>query len=569
MFVFNLKKSISSFGENVCLRKRYTSMTPTHEEFTPDQEALLSRFVTNTKGSIFALHNLPEVVKGALFSRYSRSTLGLRTLLLREFIMNEEESWFKDVVGKASQDGAEEQYIAIKRAQNFYDRVLYNYGDDSIAELGGAHLAIENISMLAAKAIEDCRIGGSPLEKSTRYAYFDQKVGGEYLFHREAVLMTSAWRPLYIATCNMLFDTYSKLHASLMDFMSEKYPRDPEIAKGAYAAAIRAKVLDCVRGLLPASALTNMGLFGNGRFFEGMLHKLQCENLAELNDIGKAAYEELSKVIPSFVRRAEPCHKTHRSYSEFQESMREDIQVMSSQVLLEEEEVHEPYVRLVSCDPEAVIKIAAALLYKDSDKSFEELLEYCRELDQEEIARILDSAVSARQQRRHKSPRALENALFTFEFLADFGAYRDFQRHRMLTQERQLLTCNHGYYIPEEIVEAGFEKEYRGAMDEAKAAFDTISKELPEEAQYVVPMAYNIRWYWTLNLRSVQWLTELRSQAAGHTCYRRMAQQMAHCIEEKIPALKRFLGFVDYEERPVGRLEQEVRSEKKVAALTP
>jgi len=538
-------------------------MTPTHEEFSSDQEALLCRFVTNTKGSIFALHNLPEVVKGALFSRYSRSTLGLRTLLLREFIMNEEESWFQDIVGRADKEGSEEQYVAIKRAQNFYDRVLDGYGDDSIAELGGAHLAIENVSMLAAKSLEDCRIGGSPLEKSTRYAYFDQKVGGEYLFHREAVLMTSAWRSLYVSTCNMLFDTYSKLHSALMNFMSEKHPRDPETAKNAYTAAIRAKVLDCVRGLLPASALTNMGLFGNGRFFEGMLHKLHCEHLTELNEIGRSAYEELSKVIPSFVRRAEPNHRTHCSYAEFQEAMQEEIEEVSNHVCLEDREEHGPYVRLVSYDSEAVLKIVAALLYRDSDRGFEELLDYCRTLDQEEIDRILESAVNARQQRRHKSPRSVENASFTFEFLADFGAYRDFQRHRMLTQERQLLTCNHGYYMPEEIVEAGLENEYRAAMDAAKSAYNTIAKELPAEAQYVVPMAYNVRWYWTLNLRSLQWLTELRSQAAGHTSYRKMAQQMAQCIEEKIPQLKKFFSFVDYNEHSVGRLGQEIRSEKK------
>jgi len=544
-------------------------MTPTHEEFTSDQEALLRRFVTTTKGTIFALHNLPEVVKGALFSRYSRSTLGLRTLLLREFIMNQEESWFKDIVGDGGKGAVEEQYVAIKRAQNFYDRVLDGYGDDSIAELGGAHLAVENVSMLAAKIIEDCRIGGSPLEKSTRYTYFDQKVQGEYLFHREAVLMTSAWRSLYVNTCDMLFDTYSKLHSSLTTFMSEKYPRDPETSNSAYTTAIRAKVLDCVRGLLPASALTNIGLFGNGRFFEGLIHKLHTDHLAELNEIGKGAYKELSKVIPSFVRRAEHNHRTHLSYAEFQEAMEEDLQAVVDQAPSEGNEERDPYVRLISYDSEAPIKAAAALLYKDSSMSFEELLEYCGKLDSEELERILDAAVGSRQQRRHKSPRAIENVFFTFEFLADFGAYRDFQRHRMLTQDRQRLTCNHGYYMPEEIKEAGLEQEYRAAMDAAKEAYDTIAKDLPEEAQYVVPMAYNIRWYWTLNLRSLQWLTELRSQAAGHVSYRKMAQQMARCVEEKMPMLKRFLRFVDYEDYSVGRLEQEVRAENKAKNAAP
>src|SRR5207244_1439535 len=149
-------------------------MLEDYEEFSESQVKMLERFVTNTKSSIFVLRNLPEVIKGALFSRYSRSSLGLRSLLLKEFILNPDEAAFDAITASSgsSQDAAE-QVMAIKKAQNFYDRILDGYGDDSIGELGGAHLAVENISMLAAKAIEDNRIGGSPLEKSTRYISFD------------------------------------------------------------------------------------------------------------------------------------------------------------------------------------------------------------------------------------------------------------------------------------------------------------------------------------------------------------------------------------------------------------
>src|SRR6185295_16154544 len=185
-------------------------MLEDYEEFTDPQIKILDRFVTNTKSSIFVLRNLPEVIKGALFSRYSRSTLGLRALLLKEFILNEDTA-FSSIAGKYSDSDTGNQMMAIQKAQNFYDRILDGYGDDSIGELGGAHLALENISMLAAKVIEDCRIGGSPLEKSTRYVYFDQKVNGHYQFYQEPVLMTSAYRELFLDTCNHLFDTYSKL----------------------------------------------------------------------------------------------------------------------------------------------------------------------------------------------------------------------------------------------------------------------------------------------------------------------------------------------------------------------
>ncbi len=543
-------------------------MTQSFDEFTPEQEALLGHFVTNTKRPIFALYNLPEVVKGALFSRYSRSTLGLRALLLREFLFNQEESGLEDARDVGCERRPEEQLSAIQKAQKFYDRILDGYGDDSIGELGGAHLAIENVSMIAAKAIEECRLGGSPLEKSTRYIYFDQKVHGEYLFHREPVLMTSAWKSLYINTCNMLFDTYSRLIPPLTTFMTIRYPKDPDVSTNAYTAAIRAKVLDCVRGLLPASTLTNIGLFGNGRFYEGLLHKLQVQNLSELCEIGRASYEELAKVIPSFVRRAETHHKTHVQYAQFQEAMRADLQALAANVPHDEKNLSSPSVRLLAHDPEAVVKVAAALLYQDCDVGMAALVEYCRALPEEELGKILDAACAHREMRRNKSPRALENAFFTFEVVADFGAYRDLQRHRVLTQERQLLTCNYGYFTPKELVESGLEKEYHAAMEGAKAAFDIISTELPEEAQYLVPMAYNIRWYLTLNLRALQWLTELRSQSAGHICYRIVAQQMARSVCDAIPHFERFFQFVDYDGCDVGRLEQEVRSEQKRQAVT-
>lgn len=241
-------------------------MLEDYEDFTENQKNILMKYVTNTNSNVFALRNLPEVIKGALFSRYSRSSLGLRALLLKDFIHNDE-TLFSQIVGKGDEGAKEDQMVSIQKAQNFYDRILDGYGDDSIGELGGAHLAVENISMLAAKAIEDCRLGGSPLEKSTRYIYFDQKQNGEYLFYREPILMTSAYREDYLKTCNTLFEVYGQLIPKLSEIMEKKYPKEAEVSNVAYAAALRAKVLDCLRGLLPASTLTNMGVFGNGRFF--------------------------------------------------------------------------------------------------------------------------------------------------------------------------------------------------------------------------------------------------------------------------------------------------------------
>lgn len=531
-----------------------------YEEFSQAQAHLLERFVTNTTSNIFVLRNLPEVIKGALFSRYSRSSLGLRSLLLKEFVQGEETA-FDQIVGKTSDD-QEEQVLAIQKAQNFYDRILDGYGDDSIGELGGAHLAIENVSMLAAKAVEDSRIGGSPLEKSTRYIYFDQKVKDKYLYYREPILMTSAYKELYLETCDKLFDTYSKLISPLTEQMEKRFPKDPDQSKTVYKAAVRAKVLDCLRGLLPAGTLTNMGMYGNGRFWENLINKLQCQNLSELQDVGKQSFEELSKVIPSFVRRSECHNRHHESFVQFTQSMQEQLKNISIYTPSEEKKVS-PGVFLIHHDHDSVYKVAAALLYTKTRSSLEHLQTHCRTLSDEQIANIFEAASSMRENRRHKSPRALEHAQFTFEITADFGIYRDLHRHRMLTQERQPLTTHYGYWIPEDIVHTSMEKPYRDAMEMASLAYKRISEELPEEAQYVIPMAYNVRWYFHINLRALQWLTELRSQAAGHPGYRHVAQEMAKLVSQAQPQFEVFFKFVDYGEHDLGRLEQEKRKDAK------
>lgn len=529
-----------------------------YEEFSETQIKILKRYVTNTSNNIFVLRNLPEVIKGALFSRYSRSSLGLRSLLIKEFIQGEETA-FDAIVGVKEEEGeSEKQVLAIQRAQNFYDRILDGYGDDSIGELGGAHLAVENVSMIAAKFIEDSRIGGSPLEKSTRYIYFDQKVNDRYLYYREPILMTSAFKEAYLETCDKLFETYSKLIPPLTEQMEKRFPKDPEKSKAAYTAALRAKVLDCLRGLLPAGTLTNMGVYGNGRFWETLINKMQSQNLSELQEIGKGAYEELAKAIPSFVRRSESHHRHHESFLQFTQSMEEQLRGVAEQHPIDEKR-DKAGVRLIYHDPDAVYKVAAALLYAQGNFSLEGLQDYCRQLPGEEIAKIFDAASSMRENRRHKSPRALEHAQFTFEIIADFGIYRDLHRHRMLTQERQLLTTCYGYWIPEEILDTSMERTYREMMEQARGIYERIAEELPEEAQYVVPMAYNVRWYFHVNLRALQWLTELRSQPAGHPGYRRVAQEMASQVSQIQPLFESFFKFVDYEGHHLGRLEQEQR----------
>jgi thymidylate synthase ThyX len=289
------------------------SADPWGDHFSAEERALLAPFVTDLDAPIFGLRNLPEVVKGALFSRYSRTDKSLRRILLDEFIQTPE-SGFDTIVGGARASGAE-QLVAVQQAEAFYERVLVGYGDDSVAELGGAHLACEGVSNIAAKALEDSRIGISPLEKSTRYVVFNRKLTGRYRYLREQTIMESRHAARYEAALDRLFDCYSALLEPTIASVRAQTPRDEGTSERAYNSATRAKACDLLRGLLPMAALTNVGLFGNGRAFEYVLTKLYAAPHPELHELAGSMQTALDLLIPSFVKRAKsPRGQAHQDY---------------------------------------------------------------------------------------------------------------------------------------------------------------------------------------------------------------------------------------------------------------
>ena len=536
------------------------------ESFTPEEQELLKPFVTNLDSNVFVFTNLPEVIKGALFSRYSRSAKGLRRLLLDEFILNPEVG-FQNVVSM-NQGSTADQVLAIQKAQDFYDRILDGYGDDSIGELGGAHVALENISVLATKAVEDCRIGGSPLEKSTRYVLFDKKINGKYMFYEEPTLLNSKFAQLYLETMNFLFSTYAKLVEPMILFLQQSTPKEEGVSDAAYKSSLRSKACDVLRSLLPAGHTTNMGVFGNGRFFETLLMKMRCDELAEVRELADKMQIELNKVIPSFVRRGSPDNKHFTPFKSFIQETRKGMQKAAKSHLSTVPHFAAEHVELVSYDVDAEVKVLASMLYPYCHHPMSQLRRFVRELSEDERKKLIHEYMGRRENRRHKPGRALENTFYTFDMLGNFAIYKDLERHRMLTQERQDFTIYHGYDIPKEIVDAGFEREFRECMEAAKDAFVQIAALYPKEAQYVVPYAYKLRWYNLINLRSVYWMSELRSQRQGHPDYRKVAQLMYVKIRAVHPALAEYMKFVDMNDYSLARLEAEMRKEKQQKTLT-
>lgn len=523
-------------------------------EFTKEEEEMLSPYLSNLDDNVFVIRNLPEVVKGALFSRYSRSTKSLRRTLLEDFL----ESGITNPHGGEDADNP----VKTEKAEKFYDRVLLQYGDDSVAELAGAHIALEDISIIATKIVEDARIGLMPLEKSTRYVYFDQKENGQYRYFRDPQLMNSEFSDEYVKTCDMLFDTYSQLISPLSDYYRERMPGDHGLSERALEATIRAKTCDTLRGLLPASTLTNMGFFGNGRGYEYLITKLYAEELSEMKDLASKMQRELRTTIPSFVKRPDSEHGI--MMQEYIKEIRSGLEELASGIPVDDEA---EMVRLVDYDPDAEAKVIASALYPYSGANLDNIRKHVSSMGEEEREKVIRAAIGDRKNRRHKPGRGFEHSYYTFEICTNFGAYRDLHRHRILTQQRQRLGCRLGYTMPPDLEDAGFAEKFRDAMDGAKSAWERISEKHPVEAQYVVPLAYNIRWEVKLNLRSAYHMCELRSARQGHIDYRRVAQKMYLEIMKVHSSLAKSMKYMDMDDYSFERLEAEKRIDKKLEKI--
>ena len=528
-------------------------------EFSEEETKILKPFFTNLDKDIFVLRNLPEVVKGALFSRYSRTSKSIRRLLLDEFI-NDEKMGFKEIVAYSEAMG-EDQVVATRKAEEFYDRVLVGYGDDSVAELGGGHIACENISNIASKILEDSRIGISPLEKSTRYVYYDKKVDGKYRYYLEPALMKSKHADLYINACDSLFDTYAKLLEPTKKYLSEKFPRGEESDR-AYNSSIKAKACDILRGLLPAATTTNVGMYGNGRSFEYLITRMYSNELQESKNIAKEMHTELLKYIPSFVKRA--TGKYGDPTIEFLKETRKDMRELADKTFEGTEPEAKEEVVLTDYDKEAGEKICAAALYPFTTLSFEQVKEKVKAMSKEERLNAINTYQQKRQNRRHKPHRGFEHAYYEFDLMCNYASYRDLHRHRILTQQRQDLTVKHGFDLPPAAEEIGFASEFKEQMELAKDAYWKIYPDFRKEAQYVVPFAYKIRWSNYLNLRELYHLVELRSTIHGHPDYRRIVLKMLEEVRKVQPELVEYMKFVDYRDAGLERLESEKKIDKKM-----
>jgi thymidylate synthase ThyX len=289
------------------------------EEFTPEERAVLERHFTSLDGPVFALVNLPEVVKGALFARYSRTTKSLRRLFLDEFAEDVGET------GELTTAGA-------KRAEKLYDNVFVEYGDDSIAQLGGAHLACEQTSQLLCKALEWGRLAAY-LEQSTRYMRYDDQPGGQWRATIPPEIGGTDLEPRFRAYLDMVFEIYARLFDPLFAWFSERFPKQAEDSDFVYRSTITAKTCDTLRVLLPTCTRSNLGIFASGQSYEQLLMRLATHPLAEMREYGQLMLVELRKVIPAFLKRVDVPDRGV-AWSEYWRDQRERVEEVAGKALL-------------------------------------------------------------------------------------------------------------------------------------------------------------------------------------------------------------------------------------------
>ncbi len=454
--------------------------------------------MVSVKRRIYTLTGLPPEVVAVAFAKCSRSP-----------------EQFDKIAQELNED----------KSRKFHEKWIVGYGHSSIAEHAVLSLAIEGVSMLASKVIEDNRLA-SYTEKSSRYQVFDRNT-----YYKPKKLLDSPLGKLYVETLDFIMDSYTAMIPAMLEFFRKKNPQKKDVSDALYNMRIKNMACDSCRYLLPVSTLTNLAMTVNARQLENAINKLLTHPLQEMNEIGQEIRSAALKVTPTLVK--------YTGYNEYLGKTSEHLKALADDTLKGDIE-KTGSVMLVGYDPDADNKLVAALLYRFSHHPYAQIMEKVKKMRSEEKESIVDEGLK-RLGKFDRPLREVEHVNYTFDILIDYGAFRDIQRHRIATQTNQECTVMHGYSIPESIISAGLEKKYRECMEKAKDAFYRISKEFPAEAQYIVPFAYRKRVLFTWNLRELFHFIRLRTGKTAHISYKRVAQQIYELIRKKQPLMAKYI----------------------------
>ncbi len=521
--------------------KKYSSM----DEVPSEVRGKLRKYFSAVGGDTFVIVGLPPELTGGALARYSRAATGMQLTVVNEFLRED---------GEPSQE----------KGSALMDRVLNAFGDESVGELEGTHVGFENVSQILTKTIEDRRIGGSPIEQSTRYVKFDQKgQDGRWRYLRPKEIMDSGFAREYEATNDLAFETYAELVAKLSEYFKAQLPEskfeievdrqgkktkvhkdelegeaEEKAFRTAYSFTIRCAALDVGRCVLPASTLTQVGVHGNGRFFTNLITKMKSGELHEERERGIQLENELNKVIPTYIKR----NRENSSYSERNKRMR----TLAERILPKAAPTAE-FVTLAE-RADYVDELIASMLFPYSKLSLRQITDAVRKLEPKEKESTIEDYIGKRGSRHDRSGRGLEAGYpLVFDLVGSFAEYRDLERHRMLTQQRQMIGCDLGFVMPPEVMEVGMAEKVTNVVTKMeKLNAGLISSGLIAPSQYATLFNHRIRFMLGMNLREFQHMSELRTQPSGHFSYRKMLMEMTDQVVKRHPWASKAVGFVDY-----------------------
>jgi thymidylate synthase ThyX len=418
--------------------------------------------------------------------------------------------------------------LSDEKSAQFHEKWVVGYGHASVAEHAVLHIAVENVSRLAIECLESNRLA-SYTEKSTRYQLWDPE--SSYV---PAAIANSHHAALYTETCGRLFDSYHRSIEPVRQVMAEAHPRREGESDARWQARLRSRYVDCCRFFLPAAALANVGVTANARVLESAIRKMLSHPLEEVRSLGDEIKAVSQAEVPTLVKYAD--HVPYQAETA--------AALTRAAAALHKGQHNGAGASLVGCDPAAEDRFVAACLYRYGAASFEDCAAAVAELTEQQKAGLVHEALG-RLERYDVPLRELEHITYTFDAVMDQGGYFEIKRHRMMTQSPQRLTCELGYAVPRAIAEAGLQGEFEAAMEAAAEAYRAISADLPEEASYVVPNAFNRRVLMTLNLREAFHVCELRGAANAHFSVRRTAGQLYEAIAAVHPTLASYMRCRD------------------------
>lgn len=506
----------------------------------------LAETVTDLNGDVYGFtEKLSPVTISAAMARLSRRGDDMRITILDEF------------AGKMDKDS------------QLLKRVITAYGDDSVQQLTGIHMVVENASNILTKKLEWGRLAAY-LEQSTRYIYYDQKdKNGKYKYYTPEHLKPNI-RKQYNEAMDAIFDLYSQMVRQLTDYVRNASSVPEKERDAAWKGATRAQACDAARAALPVAVKSTVGIFASGQALESLIMHLQSDELPEAQAAGQAVLDQGRKIIPMFLERADKPERGGAAIA-YRANTAKQVKKLAKDYLPNSHAVPaaDP-VTLVDYWPKNELLLVADMLYEYSNLPLEQLQTVASDWPYDRKVEVFKAYMGERLNRRHRPGRALEKAHYSWDLVCDYGIFRDLQRHRMVDDlEWQQLTPRYGYDVPKLIEEAGLTEQFEACFDISLKLYSAMQKAGYQlEAQYATLLGHKMRWKITYNARQAFHMHELRSTSQGHPGYRKLILQMHEKLAEIHPLLAEAMSFVNKDEDPeLTRLAAERYSQFKLQQL--